>query len=79
MCNAGEKIQIGANLGQPALSLEPLDGSGTYVLELSSYQLDLIETAVFNVAVWLNLSADHLDRHGGIKGYIDAKKNIFKR
>ncbi len=79
MRTAGEEIQIGANLGQPALSLEPLGSSGTYVLELSSYQLDLIETTVFNVAVWLNLSADHLDRHGGIKGYIDAKKNIFKR
>lgn len=79
MRNAGEKIQIGANLGQPALSLDPLGGSGTYVLELSSYQLDLIDTAVFSVAVWLNLSADHLDRHGGMEGYIDAKKSIFKR
>lgn len=79
MHGAGESVQVGANLGEPALSLEPLDSSGTFVLELSSYQLDLVKTATFNVAVWINLSPDHLERHGGIEGYIDAKKNIFAR
>ena len=79
MSSAGESVQVGANLGEPALSLEPLDSSGTFILELSSYQLDLVKTVTFDVAVWINLSPDHLDRHGGIEGYIDAKKNIFAR
>lgn len=76
---SGVDVQIGGNLGEPVLNLERFQSSGTFVLELSSYQLDLINTASFDVAVWTNLTSDHLDRHGGIQGYIDAKKNIFKR
>ena len=76
---SGIDVQIGGNLGEPVLSLERFQSSGTFVLELSSYQLDLINTASFDVAVWTNLTSDHLDRHGGIEGYIEAKRNIFKR
>jgi UDP-N-acetylmuramoylalanine--D-glutamate ligase len=75
---AGRKIQLGGNIGNAALSLEPLDKDGIYVLELSSYQLDLIQSNPFNVAVWLNITPDHLDRHGDMAGYIKAKKKIVR-
>jgi UDP-N-acetylmuramoylalanine--D-glutamate ligase len=74
----GRAVQVGGNLGPPALGLEPLGAGGTYVLELSSYQLDLTERACFDVAVLLNITPDHLDRHGGLDGYVAAKKRIFR-
>jgi UDP-N-acetylmuramoylalanine--D-glutamate ligase len=74
---AGRRVQVGANLGRPALDLAPLDGDGIYVLEMSSYQLELTERTIFDVAVMLNIAPDHLARHGGMKGYIAAKERIF--
>jgi UDP-N-acetylmuramoylalanine--D-glutamate ligase len=74
---AGRPVQVGGNLGMAALALAPLGADGCYVLELSSYQLELIRDAHFDVAVWLNLTPDHLDRHGGMAGYIAAKRRIF--
>lgn len=50
-----------------------------FVLEMSSFQLDLMQTVHFNAAVWLNITPDHLDRHGDMEGYIAAKKHIFER
>jgi UDP-N-acetylmuramoylalanine--D-glutamate ligase len=76
---AGERVEVGGNLGNAALSLAALGKDGTYVLELSSYQLDLVHTTRFNVAVFLNITPDHLDRHGNMAGYIAAKKHIFDR
>ena len=75
---AGRRVEVGGNLGQAALSLAPLDADGVYVLETSSYQLDLIDQAAFDVGVFLNLTPDHLDRHGSLEGYLKAKKRIFK-
>ena len=75
---AGIKRQIGGNLGPPALSLrEPVDGE-IIVLEVSSYQLDLTKNASFDIAAFLNLSSDHLDRHGDINNYFKAKSQIFR-
>jgi UDP-N-acetylmuramoylalanine--D-glutamate ligase len=74
---AGGRVETGGNLGMPALALEPLAADGCYVLELSSYQLDLVQAARFDVAVLLNISPDHLDRHGDMAGYIAAKRRIF--
>jgi UDP-N-acetylmuramoylalanine--D-glutamate ligase len=68
---------IGGNLGPAALGLQALGAGGTYVLELSSYQLELIRTAAFDVAVLLNITPDHLDRHGGMDGYVAAKRRLF--
>lgn len=68
---------IGGNIGAPALSIDALGRDGIYVLELSSYQLDLLPRAVFDVAVLLNVTPDHLDRHGGMDGYVAAKRRIF--
>lgn len=75
---AGATVEVGGNLGAPALGLKPLGRDGTYVLELSSYQLDLIHEAVFDIAVLINISPDHLDRHGGLDGYVAAKHRIFR-
>ena len=76
---AAREVAVGGNLGTPALDLDPLDADGTYVLEMSSYQLELTVSITFDVAVLLNISPDHLDRHGGVDGYIAAKRQIFHR
>ncbi len=75
--SAGRKTAAGGNLGVPALDLEPLGIGGTYVLELSSYQLELVPNLACDSAVFLNLASDHLNRHGGMDGYIAAKKRVF--
>lgn len=71
------RTEIGGNLGTPVLELNPLAADGTYVLEISSYQLDLLKDTRFNTAILLNITPDHLDRHGDLEGYIAAKKRIF--
>jgi len=75
---AGMEAEVGGNIGRPVLDFAHLSGGGRYVLEMSSYQLDLTPSAAFDVAVLLNISADHLDRHGGLDGYIESKKKIFR-
>ena len=72
-------MQIGGNLGTPALSFDPLEENGTFILEMSSFQLDLTLSITWDIAVLLNISPDHLDRHGGMDGYIAAKRQIFHR
>ncbi len=76
---AGREIAVGANLGEPALALPGFDEGGTYILEMSSFQLERIFAVTFDVAILLNITPDHLDRHGGLDGYIAAKKIIFHR
>src|SRR6185312_15262759 len=76
--SAGLRAEIGGNLGTPALTLAPLGTDGIYVLEMSSYQLELTHTLAFDVAVLLNVTPDHLDRHGGMAGYVAAKARIFE-
>ena len=73
----GTRMDVGGNLGPAALGLEELGDAGTYVLELSSYQIEIVHTAAFAVAVLLNITPDHLDRHGGMDGYIAAKRRLF--
>lgn len=70
-------VEIGGNIGIPALSLENLSEDGWYVLELSSYQLELSNDLHLEIAVWLNISPDHLDRHGSMENYVSTKKRIF--
>ena len=77
LATAEERAEIGGNLGTPALALAPLGDGGTYVIEASSFQLELIATLAFDVAVLLNITPDHLDRHGDMAGYVAAKKRIF--
>jgi UDP-N-acetylmuramoylalanine--D-glutamate ligase len=77
--NAGMACEVGGNIGRGALDLAPLGAGGIYVLELSSYQLELLDSFRANVAVWLNITPDHVDRHGDMAGYVTAKENIFAR
>ena len=73
---AGRKTFLGGNIGTPVLEL-PLQENAVYVLELSSYQLDLNRRFAADIGVWLNLSPDHLDRHGDMAGYAAAKAQLF--
>lgn len=73
----GRPAQAGANLGLPVLEFEPPAAESACVLELSSYQIDLTRSLRPDIAVLINLSADHLDRHGGMAGYIAAKRRLF--
>lgn len=75
--HAGLRVEVGGNLGEPAAAFAPLDGDGIYVLEMSSYQLELTPSLACDVAVLINISPDHLDRHGGMAGYVAAKRRIF--
>lgn len=75
----GKRVEVGGNLGIPALALAPLGEEGIYVLELSSYQLDLVRSTRFGTAILLNISPDHIDHHGSMDAYIQAKLHIFAR
>jgi UDP-N-acetylmuramoylalanine--D-glutamate ligase len=77
LVRANLAVQVGGNLGTPLLDLAPLGQDGVYVLEMSSYQLELAPSLAPDVAVLLNISPDHLGRHGGMEGYVAAKKRIF--
>ena len=76
---AGWSVAAGGNLGTASLALPLLDHHGLYILEMSSYMLERLETLRFDAAVMLNLSPDHLDRHGTMAGYATAKRAIFAR
>ena len=75
--NAGVHVAVGGNLGRPALDLVQ-DQPDLYVLELSSFQLETTSNLKAKVAVVLNMSEDHLDRHGDMLGYHAAKHRIFQ-
>ncbi len=74
---AGRDARIGGNIGVGVLDLPDMHQGAVYVIETSSYQLDLTRTFRPDVAVLMNLSPDHLDRHGGMEGYVAAKRRIF--
>ncbi|MFT8736900.1 MAG: UDP-N-acetylmuramoyl-L-alanine--D-glutamate ligase [Zymomonas mobilis] len=74
---AGIPSLMGGNIGLPLLAADPLPDGGIYVLELSSYQIDLTFTLDCDIAVLTNVTPDHLDRHGGFEGYRKAKERLF--
>jgi UDP-N-acetylmuramoylalanine--D-glutamate ligase len=74
---AGRDVRIGGNIGVGVLDLEDMHGGAVYVLELSSYQLDLTSSLKPDVAIILNISPDHLERHGDMDGYVAAKRRIL--
>jgi UDP-N-acetylmuramoylalanine--D-glutamate ligase len=73
----GLRISVGGNIGRAALDLNQPEEGRVYVLEMSSYQLDLTRHFRPDVAVWLNLSPDHIERHGDLVGYAKAKARVF--
>jgi len=74
---AGLPTRLGGNIGLPILSQEPLPEGGVYVLELSSYQIDLTRSLACDVAVLTNVTPDHLDRYDGFADYAAAKERLF--
>jgi UDP-N-acetylmuramoylalanine--D-glutamate ligase len=74
---AGRPTQVGGNIGRGVLDLDPAEEGMVVVVELSSYQIDLARALQPDLAVFLNLSPDHLDRHGGMGGYFAAKRRLF--
>jgi len=74
---AGVPTLMGGNIGLPILEQAPLPEGGVYVLELSSYQIDLTQTLDCDVAVLLNITPDHLDRYDGFEGYVASKARLF--
>ena len=77
LASAGVASLMGGNIGLPILSRDPLPEGGVYVLELSSYQIDLSHSLACDVAVLTNLSPDHLDRYDGFTGYAASKARLF--
>jgi UDP-N-acetylmuramoylalanine--D-glutamate ligase len=73
----GRPVQTGGNIGRGVLDLDPAEDGMVVVLELSSYQIELARALQPDIAVFLNLSDDHLDRHGGRGGYFAAKRRLF--
>ncbi|MFN3513724.1 MAG: UDP-N-acetylmuramoyl-L-alanine--D-glutamate ligase [Phenylobacterium sp.] len=74
---AGRDVRVGGNIGYGVLGLEDMHGGAVYVLEMSSYQLDLTSSLKPDVAILLNISPDHLERHGGMEGYVAAKRRVL--
>jgi len=75
---AGVPSLMGGNIGLPILAQEPLPEGGVYVLELSSYQLDLTQSLDCDVAVLLNITPDHLDRYSGFAAYVASKVRLLE-
>jgi UDP-N-acetylmuramoylalanine--D-glutamate ligase len=71
--SAGYDAQMGGNIGVPVLALEPFADKRVYVLEVSSYQIDLAPSLRATVGILLNVTEDHLDRHGTMKNYAAVK------
>jgi UDP-N-acetylmuramoylalanine--D-glutamate ligase len=74
---AGRDSQMAGNIGRGVLDIDPPGNGGVVVLELSSYQTELARALTPDIAVFTNLSPDHLDRHGGMGGYFAAKRRLF--
>jgi UDP-N-acetylmuramoylalanine--D-glutamate ligase len=74
--SAGRDAQLGGNIGTAVLTLEPPSSDRAHVVECSSYQIDLAPTIDPRVGVFINLSEDHLDRHGTIEHYAAVKERL---
>lgn len=77
MTQVGRPCQLAGNIGRGVLDLDPAIDGEIVVLELSSYQTELARALTPDIAVFTNLSPDHLDRHGGMGGYFAAKRRLF--
>ena len=75
--SAGVPSLMGGNIGLPILSRDPLPEGGVYILELSSYQIDLSHDLACDIAVLTNITPDHLDRYDDFAGYAASKARLF--
>jgi UDP-N-acetylmuramoylalanine--D-glutamate ligase len=78
LATAGVPTTMGGNIGLPILAQDPLPVGGVYVLELSSYQIDLTQSLDCDVAVLLNITPDHLDRYESFEAYAASKARLFE-
>lgn len=74
--SAGRAVELGGNFGPPVLSLAPPSASRVHVLECSSYQIELAPSLAPTIGVLLNISPDHLDRHGTFERYAEIKSRL---
>jgi UDP-N-acetylmuramoylalanine--D-glutamate ligase len=74
--SAGRDVQVGGNLGTPILSLEPPANGRVHVIEMSSYQIDLTPSLKPTIGIMLNVTPDHLDRHGTMENYAFIKSRV---
>ncbi|KLI64219.1 UDP-N-acetylmuramoyl-L-alanine--D-glutamate ligase [Aurantiacibacter marinus] len=77
LSSVGVAARMGGNIGLPILAEEPLPEGGVYVLELSSYQIDLTRSLACDLAALINITPDHLDRYDGFASYAFAKGRLF--
>ncbi len=77
IAESGLPVAVGGNIGKPVLEMPGLPDQGVYVVEISSFQLDLTSHSQADIAILLNITPDHLDRHGDMAGYVAAKRRIF--
>jgi UDP-N-acetylmuramoylalanine--D-glutamate ligase len=78
LTTAGVPTAMGGNIGLPIFAQDPLPEGGVYVLELSSYQIDLTRSLDCDVAVLLNITPDHLDRYESFEAYSKSKLRLFR-
>jgi len=76
---AGYKAEIGGNIGKPALDLDPPEARTVYVLEVSSYQIDLAPSLRPAMGVLTNITPDHIDRHGSLEAYAAVKARLIEQ
>ncbi|WP_173932079.1 UDP-N-acetylmuramoyl-L-alanine--D-glutamate ligase [Chelativorans sp. Marseille-P2723] len=76
LTSAGRDVQMGGNIGRAVMTLDPFAGNRHYVVECSSYQIDLAPSLDPTIGILLNLSPDHLDRHGTMKNYASLKERL---
>jgi UDP-N-acetylmuramoylalanine--D-glutamate ligase len=79
LSSCGFAAEVGGNIGKPVLELAPPSGRTIYVLEISSYQIDLSPGLVPDVSVLTNIAPDHIDRHGSLEGYIAVKSRLVEQ
>ena len=77
LAEAGKRVALGGNIGKAVLDLDPFAPDLTYVIELSSFQIELAPGLSPDAAALLNISSDHLDRHGTVEDYARIKASIF--
>jgi UDP-N-acetylmuramoylalanine--D-glutamate ligase len=77
LATSGKRVALGGNIGKAVLELEPFAADLTYVIELSSFQIELAPSIAPDAAALLNITPDHLDRHGTLDNYARIKASIF--
>ena len=79
LSTAGKNVQMGGNIGKAVLSLDALSNDAIYVVECSSYQIDLAPSIDASIGILLNLAPDHLDRHGSMENYAEIKSRLIAK